>query len=214
MTKLAMPFDDPTTYKGHSGVDFGEATNTPILASGPGKINWSGYVNERAGYGVIVEYDQYKGIEFLYCHQPKNGPRPKKDSRFVLGGFLGGVGSTGSRSTGPHLHLEVLNGKGAHTYDGVWLYFDKSRVVGDGSTAGGNDKPIEPTNEEEIMKPLLFQLDPAIDGRWVLVDYQNGAYWPIRNGWQLDRVREDKNVREVYGPQPIESVDGLAAVGL
>lgn len=139
MTKLPMPFDDPSTYEGHTGVDFGEPSGKEILASGPGTVNYAGYVNEKAGYGVAISYDAYPGVEFLYAHQLKNGIRPKAGSRFVFGGYLGPVGNTG-HSKGPHLHLEVSIGKGAHTYDGVWLYFDENNWVGKSDPKPSNEK--------------------------------------------------------------------------
>jgi murein DD-endopeptidase MepM/ murein hydrolase activator NlpD len=215
MPKLAMPFNNPSTYEGHSGVDFGQPTNQPILASAEGRVVYSGRVNERAGWGVIVEYDGIDA-EFLYCHQPVNATRPKTNARIANGGYLGLVGSTGSRSTGPHLHLEVVEGEGAHTYEGVWVYFDEDKVVGQGSPSGGGNNqqsPVESLTKEEIMNPILLQLDPQVDGRWVLIRYDLGTYWPIRNGWQLDRIREDKTVFERQGPQPLYVVDGLDAVG-
>lgn len=126
---LPMPFNNPSTYKGHSGVDFGQPSGMEILASGSGKVNYAGYLNEKAGYGVTVSYDAYPGVEFMYCHQLKDDIRPNAGSRFVLYDYLGPVGSTG-HSTGPHLHLEVSSGPGAHTYEGVWKYFDINNWVG------------------------------------------------------------------------------------
>lgn len=163
MTKLQMPFNNPTTYDGHSGVDFGQPMNKLILSSAEGIIRWSGYVNDRAGYGVVVEYDGINA-EFLYAHQPVSAPRPNRNARVGRGGSLGLVGNTG-RSKGPHLHLEVTEGQGAHTYEGVWLYFDKNRVIGDGSASGDSGKPILPTlveSTDEIMK---------------IIREQNGTFW-------------------------------------
>lgn len=148
--KLPMPFDSPSTYPGHSGVDFGEREGTPIKASGYGVVTNSGYWNERAGWATIVKYDN--GPLVLYCHQPKLAARPREGARIVPGGYLGAVGNTGSRSTGPHLHMEIMAGEGAHTYEGVWLYFDKNRVIGQGSTSGGGSSTapgIPPTIEED-----------------------------------------------------------------
>jgi hypothetical protein len=76
----------------------------------------------------------------------------------------------------------------------------------------------EPDNaeEEDIMRPILLQLDPNVDGRWVVVNYDRGTYWAVHNGWQLDRIREDDNVRVLAGAQPIDVVSGLiqlAALG-
>lgn len=134
MTLLPMPFSNPSTYKNHSGVDFGQPNHKEILASGKGTVTFSGWLNEKAGYSVIVQY--VNGPLVLYCHQLKNVARPAYGVKVVKGGYLGAVGSTG-HSTGPHLHLEIMSGKGAHTYEGVWLYFDKNNWLG------------KPNNDEE-----------------------------------------------------------------
>lgn len=122
---LPMPFDDPDTYPGHSGVDFGQPMGTPFRASGPGSI-WGTAYNDRCGYGVWVSYDGYPDI--LYCHMPSHSGVPAAGTRINEGDIIGYVGSTGN-STGPHLHVEVENHA---TTDGFWQFFDPNRVVGQG----------------------------------------------------------------------------------
>lgn len=192
MSKLAMPFANPTTYPNHSGVDFGKPMNTPILASGRGFIRWSGYVNDRAGYGVIMSYDTYPGVEFLYCHQPVRSPRPAKGATVANGGFLGNVGSTGSRSTGPHLHLEVVKGKGAHTYDGVWLYFDRDRFIGDGSVASVNKKPLEVPPQASLPRMDNMFLARNVEGS-VRLFTENGDI-PVDRPSERNLLARAKNV--------------------
>lgn len=158
--KLPQPFNNPSTYNGHSGVDYGQPEGKLIKASGNGTVQWIGYANDRAGYATIVSYN---GVEVMYCHQPKNAHRPSPGSKVIEGSALGSVGSSG-RSTGPHLHMEILNGAGAHTYDGVWNYFDKNSVVGEGSTSGSA------TYEEEIVPYIAnvkgsFYLIQSVNGR-------------------------------------------------
>lgn len=139
MSKLPQPFSNPTTYTGHSGVDYGEPSGKIIKASGNGIITFVGWWNDRAGWSTIVDYDNAPAV--LYCHQ-LNMPGVKKGNRTFEGSQIGVVGSSG-HSTGPHLHMEIMSGNGAHTYDGVWLYFDKNRVVGDGSSAGDKSDESE-----------------------------------------------------------------------
>lgn len=134
MSKLPMPFDGPTTYPDHSGVDYPEAPGTTIKASGPGNVTFSGYWNERAAWSTIVDYDN--GPLVLYCHQPEKAPRPRVNTRVDLGTAIGIVGSTGIRVTGPHLHAEIMSGEGAHTYDGFFKYFDRNAYVGQATSSG------------------------------------------------------------------------------
>lgn len=124
---LPIPFSNPTTYSGHSGVDFPKSAGTAIRASGPGRITGRRWQNDNAGYSTLIQYDN--GPLVLYCHQPNLNAIPAVGSRVSEGTVIGAVGSTG-RSTGPHLHMEIMVGTGAHTYDGVWKHFTRSRVVG------------------------------------------------------------------------------------
>lgn len=159
MTKLPQPFGNHTTYSGHSGVDYPEASGVNIPASGPGRVTWSGWFNDRAGYATCVMYDV--GCEVLYAHQLKDGSnRPPVGTRVDINSHLGKVGSTGN-STGPHLHLEIQYGNGAHTYNGVWNYFDINAVVG-GST------PLENSDGE-----IMFIAN--VNGSYYVIIYQGNT---------------------------------------
>lgn len=120
---LDLPFANHTTYPGHSGVDFPYRSGTPILASGAGTVTRAGWINNRAGYGVVIAYD--RGPDVLYCHMRAAFYPP---TRVRYGTVIGEVGSTGN-STGPHLHMEIVRGTGSHTYAGIWRYFSKTNVI-------------------------------------------------------------------------------------
>lgn len=122
---LDLPFANYTTYPGHSGVDFPYRIGTPVLASGGGTVQRSGWINSSAGYGIDIAYDN--GPTVLYCHF-KQAPSLRTGARVHYAETIGLVGSTGN-STGPHLHLEIMVGKGANTYAGVWNYFSKTNIV-------------------------------------------------------------------------------------
>ncbi|WP_314647612.1 peptidoglycan DD-metalloendopeptidase family protein [uncultured Microbacterium sp.] len=140
---LPVPFSNPTTYAGHSGVDFPVPSGTAIRASGPGIVTGRRWQNANAGYSTLVQYDN--GPLVLYCHQPNLNAIPAVGTRVSEGTVIGAVGSTG-RSTGPHLHMEIMSGRGVHTYAGIWNYFTRSRVVGAGSSSNGN-RTKRPTAE-------------------------------------------------------------------
>lgn len=193
MSKLHMPFKDPYTYPNHSGIDFPQNEWTNIYASGPGTINYSGYLNERAGYGITMSYDQYPGVEFMYAHHPKNGKRPAARSRVEYGTFIGVVGQTGSRVTGPHVHLEVTIGKGAHDDDGVWLYFDKTRYIGDGATSD-TGKPIVEEMDDDMK---IFSTTP--DGSFYFATSRGLV--GIRNPEELGLLRDFLNSKPNKEPQ-------------
>ena len=99
---------DPFTHRPafHSGLDFPGAFYTPIMATAPGVISFTGV---RSGYGNTVEIDHGGGFKTRYAHL--QGIAVRVGQRVVIGQRVGAMGSTG-RSTGPHLHYEVwVNGR-------------------------------------------------------------------------------------------------------
>lgn len=86
----------------HSGVDLVAPTGTPIRATAGGRVVFAG---EKDGYGHVVEIDHGNGLVTRYAHasrlivQAGDVVLPRQ--------HIADVGSTG-RSTGPHLHMEVL----------------------------------------------------------------------------------------------------------
>lgn len=99
---------DPFTKKDawHNGVDFASKDGGEVIAVGGGVVTAS---EKRYGYGNMVEISHGGGIVTRYGHNKRNlvevGDAVKKGQAVAL------IGSTG-RSTGPHVHFEVLkNGK-------------------------------------------------------------------------------------------------------
>lgn len=90
----------------HSGLDFAGAIWTPIYATAPGVVSFTGV---RSGYGNTVEIDHGGGLKTRYAHL--EAIAVQVGQRVALGQRIGAMGSTG-RSTGPHLHYEIwVNGK-------------------------------------------------------------------------------------------------------
>jgi len=87
----------------HEGVDFMAEVGTPIKAAAGGVVVYS---EHHPQYGNMVAIDHGNGLISRYAHASK---RLVKASDIVLQGQkIGEVGSTG-RSTGPHLHFEILS---------------------------------------------------------------------------------------------------------
>tara|TARA_Y100000591_G_scaffold322109_1_gene338002 strand:- start:1846 stop:3138 length:1293 start_codon:yes stop_codon:yes gene_type:complete len=94
--------------KMHRGTDFAAPMGTPIMASGTGKIKKAGWCGGGGNCVVIKHNSTY---ETVYAHMSKFAKGVKKGLRVKQGQIIGYVGSTG-KSTGPHLHYEVIvNGK-------------------------------------------------------------------------------------------------------
>lgn len=92
--------------KMHKGIDFAAPRGTPIYAAGDGTIDRIGVVN---GYGNYIRIRHRKDLQTAYAHM--NGFRAglRNGARVKQGQIIGYVGTTG-RSTGPHLHYEILVG--------------------------------------------------------------------------------------------------------
>ena len=94
--------------KMHRGTDFAAPKGTPIMASGNGIVKKAGWCG---GGGNCVKIRHNSTYETVYAHMSKFARGIKKGVRVKQGQTIGYVGSTG-KSTGPHLHYEVIvNGK-------------------------------------------------------------------------------------------------------
>ena len=94
--------------KMHQGTDFAAPMGTPIMASGSGVIKKAGWCGGGGNCIVIKHNSTYKTV---YAHMSKFAKGMRSGVRVKQGQTIGYVGSTG-KSTGPHLHYEVLiNGK-------------------------------------------------------------------------------------------------------
>jgi len=95
---------DPFTGRGayHEGIDFAGREGSDVLSVAAGIVAFAG---ERSGYGQLVEINHGNGYVTRYGHNSrilvKAGDTVRKGQRLSL------MGSSG-RSTGPHVHFEVL----------------------------------------------------------------------------------------------------------
>lgn len=90
----------------HKGVDFAAPSGTPIYAAGNGTVAYAG---QKGGYGNYIKLRHNGTFETAYAHLNSFGRGVHAGARVEQGDIIGYVGTTG-RSTGPHLHYEVLRG--------------------------------------------------------------------------------------------------------
>jgi|SRR5579862_1322561 len=94
------PFDGREAF--HKGVDFAGALGSEVVAVAAGVVTWAG---ERSGYGKTVEINHGDGYVTRYAHNERMlvhvGETVKRGQPVAL------MGSSG-RSTGPHVHFEVV----------------------------------------------------------------------------------------------------------
>jgi len=95
------PFDGTEAF--HKGVDFAGTAGSDVVAVAAGVVTWAG---ERSGYGKLIEINHGDGFVTRYAHNARTlvavGQTVKRGEAVAL------MGSTG-RSTGPHVHFEVLH---------------------------------------------------------------------------------------------------------
>ncbi len=86
----------------HSGIDISAPIGTPVYAPADGKVVFSG---RDGGYGITLVLNHGRGITTRYAHLQRYVVEKKQSvSRGQLIGYIGNSG----RSTGPHLHYEIL----------------------------------------------------------------------------------------------------------
>ena len=88
----------------HRGVDFAARPGTPIFAAGDGRVAYAG---RKGTYGIYVRIRHNERYQTAYAHMRAIRRGIRRGARVNQGQVIGYVGSTG-RSTGPHLHYEIL----------------------------------------------------------------------------------------------------------
>jgi murein DD-endopeptidase MepM/ murein hydrolase activator NlpD len=105
--KIGSPFgerEDPINGREafHSGLDLDAPYMSPVYATAPGIVTYAGY---RGEYGKMVEIDHGHGISTRYAHLHRY--TVSVGQHVAAHAEIGLLGTTG-RSTGPHVHYEVL----------------------------------------------------------------------------------------------------------
>lgn len=94
------PFSSARSF--HSGLDISAKIGTPIVSAGAGKVIQSGW---KGDYGYMITVDHGYGVVTRYAHCSEL--KLEVGTNVLKGDVIALVGNTG-RSTGPHLHYEVL----------------------------------------------------------------------------------------------------------
>lgn len=99
----------------HRGIDLANRTGTNIYASDGGRVTFAGY---KGSYGYMIEINHENGYVTRYAHASKL--LVKSGERVYRGQHIAEMGNSG-RSTGPHLHFEVV-ANGAHQNPSRFIY--------------------------------------------------------------------------------------------
>lgn len=132
--------------KAHRGIDFAAPTGTAIFAAGSGTVVFAGW---NKAYGKYVRIKHNDNYSTAYAHASKIARGIRKWSRVKQGQIIAYVGTTG-RSTGPHLHYEVL-------YKGTRINPKKVKTV---STKKLQARDLEKFNERVKEIKQIIQNTP------------------------------------------------------
>ena len=161
--------------KMHRGIDFAAPPGTPIYAAGDGTIE---RIGRNGTYGKYIRIKHNSKLKTAYAHM-RRFARGLKSGQFVeQGQVIGYVGSTG-RSTGPHLHYEILVGgqqvdpssidmpagenlAGADLEDflAARARIDRLRRLGNEPLVAANDTCGEPAEGPEAVHPVAASEAP------------------------------------------------------
>ncbi|MBD3921492.1 peptidoglycan DD-metalloendopeptidase family protein [Paenibacillus sp. PR3] len=94
------PFTGKSTF--HAGIDIGGKVGDPVFSAGDGTVVETGSSNDKGNYVMI---DHHNGLKTVYMHLSRI--EAKEDEEVVRGEKIGLMGSTG-RSTGAHVHFQVM----------------------------------------------------------------------------------------------------------
>jgi murein DD-endopeptidase MepM/ murein hydrolase activator NlpD len=124
--------------KMHRGTDFAAPKGTPIMASGDGIVKKAGWCG---GGGNCVKIKHNSTYQTIYAHMSKFARGIKNGVRVKQSQIIGYVGSTG-KSTGPHLHYEVIvNGKKVNS---------QKLKLPSGKVLKGNERKLFETNKIKL----------------------------------------------------------------
>jgi murein DD-endopeptidase MepM/ murein hydrolase activator NlpD len=148
-SSFGMRFHPVLGYsKMHKGIDFAVPRGTPIYAAGDGVIE---RIGPWSSYGNYIRIRHRRGLETAYAHMQGFRAGLRRGSHVTQGQVIGYVGTTG-RSTGPHVHYEILiNGKQVNP---------ATVKVAGGSALGGKDLR-KFKNEVEKIKDEFHDLRQA-----------------------------------------------------
>jgi len=132
---------NPSRMQGHGGVDYAVPIGTKVYAVADGVIVRAGYSKS---YGYVVVIKHKNGAYSLYAHNSKL--KVKVGQKVNEGEIISLSGNTGSRTTGPHLHFEIIKSdkelKMTSPKDPNSIYNKKNKVDPNGKNLGNYSNEV------------------------------------------------------------------------
>ncbi|NLP82580.1 M23 family metallopeptidase [Microbacterium sp. CFH 90308] len=223
MTRMPMPFSNPSTYPGHTGIDFGKARGVQVPAITPGVIT---FVGTWGNGGLTKTITRADGLKVMNCHLDSLAG-VGLGAHVSLGQHIGPVGSTG-RSTGPHLHTEFwLNG----VAQDEWKWMDPGNWIGKPGNVAGLPPYSKTVEQEQAFLNATRGEHLLVDGRRgpaTIAAYKRYQAFLQSRGWYSGKIDgiwgggtqagHEKYYAELHRPAaqsvyPSVSVDTIAMIG-
>jgi murein DD-endopeptidase MepM/ murein hydrolase activator NlpD len=146
--RQGSPYDELRGTRRHKGIDFPAEAGTTIPVAADGVVVGRGNHTDYGNMAIVKHVDPASTTDkyTLYAHMPDVDSTPELGTTVTKGQRIGVVGSTG-RSTGPHLHFELLI-----LQAGTWWNEDRHWEGGPTGITGttGRVDPAEDTNWGQI----------------------------------------------------------------
>ncbi|TMM53129.1 hypothetical protein FEE95_18840 [Maribacter algarum] len=155
--------------KFHNGIDLVASTGTKVLASNSGTVKVSSKTPSSGNY-IVIEHES--GYSTKYMHLKNRNV--KSGEKVEMGAIIGHVGNTG-KSTGPHLHFEILNSGKAINPESKIPFRTVGNLV---KTRADTEKKIEiridkDTSDEELKKIKQDLAEKGFDFSYTAVHNEN-----------------------------------------
>lgn len=152
--RAGSPFNQQRGSRQHKGVDFPADSGTAIPCAAAGVVVGRGNHSEYGNAAIVQHTDSAStNVKFtLYAHMPNLDSTPECGTEVAKGQTIGTVGNTG-RSTGPHLHFELISLEPA-------------------SAPWSKDKPWK--GGATGIKGSTGRIDPLNDANWGSIDVYKG----------------------------------------
>ncbi len=183
----------------HRGLDFVHGPGKPVPAVSAGVVAVSAF---HQGLGWVVEVEGRDGVYVGYCHLLEQGLGVGE--RVNVGSTVGYVGSTGTQSTGPHLHITKGDRRGAvfgatmAWLSDPWPYIQAAKSIG----------ALSVEEEDDDMPDSMYAVVDGVPS-WCILNWSTGRLYAVHSqaeadwiGAYMGSVRTDLS-RAVYNGQPV-----------
>jgi hypothetical protein len=187
----------------HKGIDFGSKMGTPVKAAVAGTVIKAN-TGDNGGYGNLVTIKSQDGTETRYAHLSNIGV--KEGQQVKAGDIIGNSGNTG-RSTGPHLHFEIIK-------DGKQV--DPAPLISAGSDQK-QDATVAPSTPDTAAAPSVESTSASNSSGAELINSPNNTGITALQASQTNEAVSAAGSRPIvnvtpFNQEPAQAERGIGAI--